>query len=1386
MKSTRALTLLTLTGSLLACSLFGASAAEQLTIDAPQTMGMSMFRAHWDQPIPLAEGGATGAWNHKDIISKQGRGSYAVWSEEKRKGEPGALAFDALNRSAVVRFPNAAEKIAALINAGKKIDKVEIVLPFLDEELFPVAKQPDWPQSDAYDYKSTFGTFDNWVASRPTWHAIAYALRKPWTADEEVGPTFNAAINGALYWKKYGAQDPNEDRVDKTFGPAEVSYKNPDGRLDVTASLTDPAFGKDLSTRLRNFADNGFLVRKWETYDHRYYTGVYEAPTATGGRAILTKTPQLVVTYSDGGKEKVGVLPPPVDIMALATKVKGTPEGGAPTAVMPSEEQIQKWAVSYAQKPAWADETQWKRIQELLALRTNEKLPFWSMFFMQHLLRDYTKTGYENGQSVVIEEPSDADTYAIWVDTVIGRPTRGWAGFELARQYAEWSAVRELLPEPAKDAFRRYWIDWLRPDRETTKGARRDHKNIDGTLVHPMADQLANGKGTGDMITDSYWLATGDWRGNKSFFRSGFCYDQSTQNFNTTASCGAFVFGNEFGVDKAVVDGSHGVKQWLVNGWIWSGGSGQEHLDHYYYSVTLIGLKTLQNAASTPKDRLLADGLVTKGVEEAIAAWHPNLKRFIAPASRTSLEFLLGTQEGGNFIMNTLSKKGVLTDVGKTSLPGGIPVIGYDAPPTLVGMLTLPGPWADEDAASMVDDKPLPWEAIHSNGALWRRSYLGENYGLAAQLTGGVRIQAMAQWRRDDKEVTSALDLSTLDIRMGFNETRWANNAPGWIAQPFKQIVTQGKNRWLAVASPVGVSGREDVKSIQYSLGLFDIRETGPTWEIYVAGKKVEQLPATAKQGEPIVIKDGVTYLGIIPLPATDLGRDAEVVIEKGQPQKFDQYKADVGPAVVINSYIYKKNELFPKDGDREELRRAFAGYAVEFGDKKEFPSFEAFQKHIAQATVKVDLDEPTRELTATSTSGKDTLELKAVIAPPAGADTKKLDEFEPKVTSTTWNGAPLFPSAHIMRDTPVTQMAWNWVEKNGARVDTSLATGNRLFLQAYPEKGHFTAWNPQGVPTDFQFSLPGGARIVSDGLIGLARLHVDLPGKTVTIDHARDAGLASDPKLGAATAFLLTGFPADVKIRYNDKEIDSPAKVQADGKNWLVVPLDPALPVRTGAEIETIWKLFADTTAGKVSADPASLFVHLDYAGPFPEAEGIYGPEKSLENSVTREDTYPGEGQDGAEVIWKNYGGGLPMPGIPPFTDKGGMGLFTISNAQSKGACTYYLHGILRSDKAQQVGLILNVADHNGSTPKELKLWVNGKPQEITQGKKGLAVISLQAGENEILAKVRQDIERAKGMMDIVNMQVLDPVLFGPALEGVEWKTAKDEFLPVNPKKQE
>ena len=40
--------------------------------------------------------------------------------------------------------------------------------------------------------------------------------------------------------------------------------------------------------------------------------------------------------------------------------------------------------------------------------------------------------------------------------------------------------------------------------------------------------------------------------------------------------------------------------------------------------------------------------------------------------------------------------------------------------------------------------------------------------------------------------------------------------------------------------------------------------------------------PVSLKAGQVITIKDGVSYIGIIPLPATDLGRTDEVVIGSG------------------------------------------------------------------------------------------------------------------------------------------------------------------------------------------------------------------------------------------------------------------------------------------------------------------------------------------------------------------------------------------------------------------------------------------------------------------------------------------------------------------------
>jgi len=87
------------------------NAAEPVTLvlDRPETAGISGFRQMWNTPVVLSAGGAA------EMVDKQffGKAPSAVWSAEKRNGgeQPGALVFDAVHRSMLVRFPDAAGKI---------------------------------------------------------------------------------------------------------------------------------------------------------------------------------------------------------------------------------------------------------------------------------------------------------------------------------------------------------------------------------------------------------------------------------------------------------------------------------------------------------------------------------------------------------------------------------------------------------------------------------------------------------------------------------------------------------------------------------------------------------------------------------------------------------------------------------------------------------------------------------------------------------------------------------------------------------------------------------------------------------------------------------------------------------------------------------------------------------------------------------------------------------------------------------------------------------------------------------------------------------------------------------------------------------------------------
>ncbi|HPD17120.1 MAG TPA: hypothetical protein PLE19_19425 [Planctomycetota bacterium] len=1145
---------------------------EVLVIDRAETAGISAFRPMWDTPVVTAPDGVRVI---KDSVIKD-RGGAAVWWPGARDGgsKPGAMAFDALRRFLLVRFPDAADQISAKLNAGLAIEKVELVLPFKDEELWPEGTTGSGIGPEGgYEYRANWGVDDLYRKHRPTWHALAWALRKPWKADPKSGPTFNAYANGSGYWKRYGAADTTEDRFPRQFGPTPVHYQAPEGRMDVTPVLADDAFGKTLGERLRTLSDCGFLLRKWETYDHRYYTGCYEWATATGGRAIVIDTPRLVVQF---GVPPSGGLPSPI---AKEPPRGGTPNvGGKPTAVMPTAEELDALAKRYApRKPDWMPEWQWARVRELLTLQQGENAldePFWMQFTPRYLVE--RRVGSERRA----EKPRSKGelAYEVWVDCLLAMQPRGWNGFEASTQLLPALVYGDALPGPARDVFTEYWTNWLMPDRPTAPPERhQDPECLDGSLVHPMLDQLKKVQATAQFSGgDSYFNKTGDWRGNKSFYRSGFCYTISTMNFNHTSAMGALLGGAVIGSERAMTDGRHGIENYPLRLWCWFDGTTQESIDHYYLSVTLTAQKMIADFGPTLFDRMLGKSILLKTVDELIGAYHPGLHRFIAGSCRTAPEHLLVTQDGVYHIVHSLSQKGVLRDLDNRDVPGGMPVIGQELSPAHVGRQTLQGPWAPDWKSGLVDSKPLPWEMTctfkqwgrHVKQPIMRRSYLGHHYGLYSSDAQMGIIPILGQWRRADKPAERMQDVGTMLLRYGLNTTRLVNDAPGWIATYGTQATLQHKGKMIVVASPhPWLDPKHNIKSLQSTLALYNYEALGApvggasaprepqdagqgrpahklSWRIFADGEPITALPARLKAGQRITIQDGVSYIGIVPLPATDLGRTDEVVLSEGDEQEFGRGKFRA--ALVIDNYNLKGDAPLAEKADFAKVDRAWGGFVVEMTDATEFSGFRRFQSHIASAKLQTR-DEPEQAIAHVKyASGKDTMELGVFT-------TYKEDEpLDQLFAYRRVNGAwPYLPEG-VERDTPVAQQATTGrLEKNGAVL--ACEKGRMAYLHADPASDTFAGYNPLPDPTDWSLTIPGRIRVWADGKLGIAHIVVRPKAGKVTVDYATRPGAET---AGMATALLLDGFPAPPAVTLNGQTLPELRRQTVDGRPCFLVPL--------------------------------------------------------------------------------------------------------------------------------------------------------------------------------------------------------------------------------------
>jgi hypothetical protein len=590
--------------------------------------------------------------------------------------------------------------------------------------------------------------------------------------------------------------------------------------------------------------------------------------------------------------------------------------------------------------------------------------------------------------------------------------------------------------------------------------------------------------------------------------------------------------------------------------------------------------------------------MLLKGMTMLADTYHPGLRRYVTGASRTAPYFRLVTQDGLYHILHTLSRTGTLTDLGveAKNLPEGEAKFGHEFPPEQVARTAAHSPYAPEWYQQVIDEKVFPYEVTatfkrwgaHVEHPIVKKTYLGRHYGVYTMNVEEAFLPAIAQWRRQNKTVVSSRELGTMLMRMGINQTRFVNDAPGWIQSYGNGAILQSGSKYIASYSPwgAGLDVRGAISNVQATLAFYNYELPAPTWEVYVDGVRVTALPHTCKAGQKIVIKDGVTYIGITPLPGSDLGRDSEVVLRQGEPQEYlNSHRATA--ALVIDNYILKRAKPLAADADWAALDKAATGFAVEFADAEDYPNFTEFLSHLEKTRVISSVDTAAGVHNVTYVSGRDTLEMGAVTTRPN--QDMKLDV---SFTHRRVNGANPDLPAGVERVSPFSIHArTGYMERGGATLKTT--PGQDALLQRDPRTGIVLAANPLAELNHFSLKTPGGVEVTAAGKVGLTLVTLDEKGQSVTIEHGFLPAQADDA--AAAEALLLFGFKPEVKITLNGEPLAVPRTRDVEGRKAIVVPLKAPKQAAAEAKIPFIDRRAALLAASAPPRPPLRLTLPPD-----------------------------------------------------------------------------------------------------------------------------------------------------------------------------------------------
>jgi hypothetical protein len=1012
----------------------------------------------------------------------------------------GGTTMDAVHRAVLLRFPGAAERIAELLRGGRVLAQAELVLRFAGTEIVP----------EGYLCRDGLGR-TVWTANPPAWHVQAWAIRRPWKADSESGPTFNASVNGRRYWARFGASD-NRDRLGGWAEPQELSHYAAEARFDFSRLLATAMLERDPGARLRWLEQEGFLLHKLETYDSRYRApgDAYEWAMPTGGHGVRFAEPRVVVTLRRVANPVAIVLP----LELIQEWEMRQPDGSRPTAVLPSPAEVAERAQRAMQVTGPRAPWEAMRLGELLAV-AGDRVSAWGR----------------------IKGDGDYQAYRQQLRQLLAVPPRYWEGWDIQEDLLLWYVFRDLLPPPAQDHLKTYWRAWLQPELPTD------------AFVHPQSPDAID-----------YWRRNQDWRGRASFFRGGYTHTVSTQNFNHTAAMGALLGGALIQSANAMADGRHGLEILDLRFWSFLDGSSQEMLDHYYFSITLSGQKMIADFGPTALDRLIGRILLDRSLEMLISVYHSRLRRFVSSSGRARLSGVLVEQDGIYGALHTVSKDGTLIHA---DIPSGghvhdLPVWGYDFPPGRVAIQSLQQPWAPSWMAGLIDDKPAFEETAaettrgNFKPPLWRRSYLGRWHGLAsADIRGGV-VDVLAQWVREPRKATRMEDIGTLTLRYAANDPDLANTHEGHSDEAGLPLTFQSRNRAIVFAKPHGnrerflrafaTGERDSVAQLATVIGLWNFAEK-PDWEIFVGGQRVTSFPHRSTASQRILIRDGVSYLAILPIAPTDLGRDAEIEIGPGGKGRTPPSNAVIGPALTISMFNLRKPAVPLSSLDLAAITgRTYGAFVLELGDAEQHGSFAAFVRHIDGNTLAATWRAEQNVLEVAYRSGRDLME--ASFSSAFGQPSETHFAIDPGQQEKAFpvrrlNGQWPYLPPGIERDTSWAQQGTTGrLEKNGAVLESE--AGRKAYLIVDPLSGGVVAYNPLPDLQAWKLTTRDGASFFADGKLGLLRLEYRPWSREVVIDHV----LKPDQAGAGAKRLTIAGLREAPQVILNGRRVEASGMV--------------------------------------------------------------------------------------------------------------------------------------------------------------------------------------------------------------------------------------------------